>query len=333
MESINKSQKNSVQETASDALLQKLYAINKGYFDDHYQKYFVNKGVELQKYLPLMNKGTFTRVRAIRNQIEYIISVNSVKNGQKTQIVNLGCGMDSLFFYLKDKFKSSIDGKLKVLELDYTEITKQKIKYINASNELKAFLVDENQNIPVSSDKKKIIGEEYVLYNCDLSNSAEIKQAFTASKLDTDAITIIISECFLCYLPKEDSKALITTLGSYLSNAAFLYYDLIHPNDEFGKVMIRNLKQYRNMVLPGYEDCPDEAAQNKRMLEGGFTEATCIDMLKYFNEIIPKEEKDVVNQLELLDELEEWNMLQKHYCIGFGIKVKEENILSNYSIK
>ena len=340
----NLNKKQAIQGTSSDALMQKLFAISKGYYQDIYQHKLAGTNISDQKFLPIMNRGTWSRVKAIRSQIEFIIEQN-LKNSNKTQIINLGCGMDSLFFYLKNKYvnynnnnnnnESSELKNICVLELDYSEITKQKIKNINYSKDLKKMLLnsndDNNNKGSISSDNKKItFSKEYNLINCDLNNSKElvdiINYTLDNGFFSSNNLTIIVAECLLCYLNKEEALNMIKNISNKIDNCVIIYYDVINPNDEFGKVMINNLKQFRNITLPGYTTYPDEISHENRMKECGFTyNNKCIDMLKYFNNYIPENEKNLINHLELLDELEEWNLLQQHYCIGFGIKISNED--------
>ncbi len=331
MEINEQQQKTAVQDTASDAILQKLYSIEKGYFKDNYQKLFIPHSTVTQKYLPIINKGTYTRVRAIRNQITYLIDNLVVERNQSVQIINLGCGMDSLYFVLKDTYKDKLSNKLKFVDLDYSEITKQKIKFIQASNVLSDLI----PSLTVSSDKKKLISDDYTIYNCNIADKAELENAFKQSKVTKDDFTIVIAECLLCYLRTEDINSMLKTLTGYFTNSALLYYDLLHPNDDFGRVMIKNLRVYRNIILPSYEDCPTEETHIDRCVKNGYsTSNVCVDMLTYFHDIIPKEELKIVNHLELLDELEEWNLLQKHYCIGVSIQVGQGyDFLAEYKLK
>jgi hypothetical protein len=43
-------------------------------------------------------------------------------------------------------------------------------------------------------------------------------------------------------------------------------------------------------------------------------------MLSVFTNLIPITEKNRINRIEMLDEVEEWEMLMSHYCISLGIK-------------
>lgn len=340
-------QKKSVIETAADAAFQKEYSIQKGYYKDNYIKYFTKpkSSSSNQKYLPIINKGTYSRVRSIRNQVKSIIDENTKIRKNQTQIVNLGAGLDSLYFQLKEEYSDEIHNfneQINFVELDYFEITAQKIKTINKTKELleKIEFLDEDEKENLTEkekDKNKLISKGYSILNCDLSNQIEVEKGFEISKIKKSVLTIIIGECLFCYLENKKIHTLLSFFNSFFENSVIIYFDLINPNDEFGKVMINNLKVYRNIVLPSFEDCPFESSHVKRCVESGYdTFNICIDMLSYYNTYISNEEHVRLNHLELMDELEEWNLLQRHYCIGVSIKIKSPDMfgyLKDYELK
>lgn len=43
-------------------------------------------------------------------------------------------------------------------------------------------------------------------------------------------------------------------------------------------------------------------------------------MLSIYNSLIPQSEKIRINRIEMLDEVEEWELLMSHYCVSMGIK-------------
>ncbi len=60
-----------VQKTASDAMITKIEAAKAGYFKDDYAALFCE---ETRHMMPIINRGTWTRVFAIRQLIENFIS-------------------------------------------------------------------------------------------------------------------------------------------------------------------------------------------------------------------------------------------------------------------
>jgi [phosphatase 2A protein]-leucine-carboxy methyltransferase len=61
--------------------------------------------------------------------------------------------------------------------------------------------------------------------------------------VDFTAPTLVLTECLLVYLKKEDSDKILSSISTYFSgDLLFLNYEMIHPSDAFGRVMIENLE-------------------------------------------------------------------------------------------
>lgn len=136
-------------------------------------------------------------------------------------------------------------------------------------------------------------------------------------------MTIILSECLFVYLEKDSTISLLTNLTKNFPNLVLFLYDLVGNNSNFGREMEYNLMQ-RNIQIPGLQQVPDVKSQEKRLLESNFTEAKCVDMLNYYRKFVDKLERMRIEKLEFLDELEEFNLLQKHSCFGVALKIEKE---------
>lgn len=68
------------------------------------------------------------------------------------------------------------------------------------------------------------------------------------------------------------------------------------------------------------------------MLEMGFTEAECFNMNEVYYKKLDQNERNRIEKLEIFDEFEEWDLLQNHYCLCLGKKIKEQEISSLISI-
>ena len=82
-------------ETANDALTTKVYAEKMGYFEDEFIKLFARNQ---KKMMPIINRGTWTRVYAVRQILKRFLAQYS---GTKVNIVSLGAGYDTNYFWLK----------------------------------------------------------------------------------------------------------------------------------------------------------------------------------------------------------------------------------------
>lgn len=272
-----------------------------------------------KSFLPLINRGTYTRVHCIKNTIIKILTM--IKERTPTahvNIINMGSGLDTLNLHLhqmkkeSDKFPS-----FSQYEFDYTDISKKKIDLISKSSLIHNLLGDDAQIINGSN----IISKDYSIIDCDLTDCDKLKEKFCELKLNPDDLTILIAECLLVYIHKETTYKMLNEFTSYFSNLIFLQYDLIGAQDGFGQEMIENLLN-REIKLFGYEEVPDIKAQTERLKHTGFKQFEVLDMLDYYSLCIATEERKYVEHLEMMDEFEEWNLMQQHACYGYGTKLE-----------
>lgn len=88
--------RNSIIETNDDAAISKLSCVERDYYQDDFVKYFAREKI---KRAPLINRGYFSRVEALRMSIEMFLDVGNPTD--KKQIVSFGAGFDTNFFYWK----------------------------------------------------------------------------------------------------------------------------------------------------------------------------------------------------------------------------------------
>ena len=100
-------------ETANDALTTKVYAEKMGYFQDEYVKLFARNS---KKMLPIINRGTWTRVYAVRQIIKRFMQQYAAS---KVNIVSLGAGYDTTYFWLKQRLPD-LDQKVDYVEIDFS---------------------------------------------------------------------------------------------------------------------------------------------------------------------------------------------------------------------
>jgi tRNA wybutosine-synthesizing protein 4 len=94
----------------------------------------------------------------------------------------------------------------------------------------------------------------------------------------------------------------------------FATYEQIRPFDAFGKIMIENLRR-RGCELRGLEAHPTIQAEEDRFKRLGWSNSHALDLNDIYNHVIPKEEIQRIEKLELFDEFEEWHLISAHYCI------------------
>ena len=274
----------------------------KNYFSDPFILQMVPEN-EHRPLLPLMNRGTFCRYFSINSTVRKIL--NSVPKTENVNIIIPGSGFDTLYFNLMNEKYTNIN----VYELDFKKIIEKKTKIIKNSN----LKIDKNYN----------------LIACDITDINLLKKTFENLPNKND-LTIIIFECILVYLDKETTVKIINEFKNIFKNLIVIEYDLIGANDMFGKEMVQNLKS-RNIELRGFYDVPDLDSQIKRLKECDFDFVQFKNLLWVYNSMISKEERRRIDLLEMMDEFEEFNLLQTHACFGIGGKISDEkykNILN-----
>ena len=200
-------------------------------------------------------------------------------------------------------------------------LTKSKLlkKVLTGSGNDEEEIANSLANLKISGGN--IQAKDFNLIECDIANQDKINLKLNEiPDFDFNALTIVITECVLVYMKKDESYAMLKNLTQMFNNIVFLQYDLVGAKDSFGREMIHNLLE-RDVKLYGYEDVPDVQAQLARLFECGFVEAEVYNMLEYYNNFIDQNEKKKIDHLEFMDEFEEWNLLQAHACFGYGTKL------------
>ena len=105
-----------------------------------------------------------------------------------------------------------------------------------------------------------------------------------------------------------------------------LTYEQITPDDAFGRVMCDNLKR-RGCDLKSLHRYPTLDAQKQRYRDAGWPTAQAATMLDIHNRLIPLDERRRVQRLEPLDEIEEWNLIQKHYTCVLADEIGDARLL------
>jgi [phosphatase 2A protein]-leucine-carboxy methyltransferase len=240
------------------------------------------------------------------------------------QIVSLGAGTDTRYFRLRDNYP---DANLLYHELDFPTNTAAKLGSIQRHTELNTKL----GSTPTASPPPFAPGTmsyhslTYNLHAIDLRSLAQSDEGATPPplpNLDPSRPTLILSEMCLIYLQASTVSTILSTfLKKYIPSptpAALILYEPILPNDAFGQVMISNLAS-RRIYLPTLSAYPELADQKARLAKDGFVDgARAADTNWIWSNWVSENEKERVAGLEMLDELEELEMLLKHYCVAWG---------------
>ena len=296
-----------VQSTSNDALKTKISCVISNYYKDPFICY-MEPGSNHKKFLPLINRGTYCRVFAINSKLHEAINnfrkLDEYKDS-KINIIILGSGFDTTYFNLMSEGYTNIE----FYEFDYKEIIDKKLKYISKAKPL-LNIINKNKN-------------NYHLINCDITNKKLFTETLNNIKTQENDLTIVICECLLVYIEESVTIEMISCLTEKFSNIYLLEYDLIGPDDPFGKEMVDNLKT-RDIYLKGSDDVKNINDQINRLKKLNFEDINIVDMYHVYFNVLPVEERKRIEKLELMDEFEELNLLQRHACFGFASKCKND---------
>ena len=296
-----------VQSTSNDALKTKISCVISNYYKDPFICY-MEPGSNHKKFLPLINRGTYCRVFAINSKLHEAINnfrkLDEYKDS-KINIIILGSGFDTTYFNLMSEGYTNIE----FYEFDYKEIIDKKLKYISKAKPL-LNIINKNKN-------------NYHLINCDITNKKLFTETLNNIKTQENDLTIVICECLLVYIEESVTIEMISCLTEKFSNIYLLEYDLIGPDDPFGKEMVDNLKT-RDIYLKGFDDVKNINDQINRLKKLNFEGVNIVDMYHVYFNVLPVEERKRIEKLELMDEFEELNLLQRHACFGFASKCKND---------
>lgn len=194
-----------------------------------------------------------------------------------------------------------------------------------------------SSNDAVSNDSLhlKIDNCHYHLHPLDMRtltnpkrNQDQTRQDLPRLGISLDVPTLLLSECCLIYLPAEDADSVLSYFTLAFHPAiplAAVIYEPIRPHDAFGRTMVSNLTT-RGIHLQTLNAHHSLAAQKERLSKHGFgsmagkesggAEAADIDFI--WQTWIEEAEKERVEGLEWMDEVEEWRLLARHYCVAWG---------------
>ncbi|PYI29839.1 leucine carboxyl methyltransferase [Aspergillus indologenus CBS 114.80] len=273
------------------------------------------------------------------------------------QIISLGAGSDTRIFRLLASLPPHThphphpEETIIYHELDFPSNTAAKIRAIRAAPHLQR-AVGDPENVTVSPAADALHTPHYHLHPIDLRQLAAVasspcpvaKENLQAllPGLDPSLPTVLISECCLIYLEPEEARRVVeffvqvfdapavegqagaggagaaAETGAGAAALGIIVYEPIRPDDAFGRTMVANLAT-RGIQLQTLHRYASLAAQRARLRAHGFRDgqaAADVDFL--WERWVAAAEKERVAGLEMLDEMEEWRLLARHYCVAWG---------------
>ena len=299
-----------------------------------------NKKNGVRRNEPLHNLGTFYRVAHVRKAIELFLTsdeeedMKEAKQIYAKQVINLGSGYDTSWWCLVGCKGEEMSNRVKWYDVDFAEVTRRKIKTIEKHESLREPLGVYHFERD-GSELRSTSG-----YNCvsaDLRDAEELKDILTEARVDWQLPTLFVTEVALSYLSGEKCEKVLRLCATFdgsstgsddsnnkVVNRAIVSYEAMRLNDEFGRRMCRNVREQRGTPFLALEDenggQVDCSSAEARLLRCGFDAAKCRKMTECQDTLLSREEIYRAERLEMLDEREEFNLIQSHYGVSIGVR-------------
>ncbi|KAK3108722.1 hypothetical protein FSP39_014162 [Pinctada imbricata] len=305
-----------VQGTNDSSIVSKCSMAQLGYFKDEYLREFVSK---LTRRAPLIHRGYYIRAKAIDHILRKFLS----ETAEPKQIISLGAGFDSAYFRLTAE--QLLHGT-SFVEVDYPEVVKRKHALIRRSETLARLIPGLDTPCDVSSPLIEINTSGYKLLGADLTQLNTLEALLKLCGVNLDTPTLLLSECVLTYMTRRCSTAVIKWAAETFTDAVFVLYEQINPDDAFGLVM-QNHFHVIGSPLKCINSYPTLQSQRDRFKTAGWHTCQAMDMNQFYQTIIDAAERERIENLEPFDEYEEWNLKCAHYMVICGYNTDRQPLI------
>lgn len=165
-----------VRATCDDATTCKRYASSKGYWTDPYVQYFVRSVGE--RKAPEINRGYYARVHGMNHLLDAFLR----KTDCDCQIVNLGAGLDTTFWRLKDENLMP----RKYFEVDFPMIVARKIHNIKTKPPLSKPLIETHSTDSLLLDGHSLDSDRYCIIGADLRDISGLDEKLKKFQLNPE---------------------------------------------------------------------------------------------------------------------------------------------------
>lgn len=332
--------------TAEDAILAKQAATEAKYYEDPFCAAFAHAatlrtnggngpGMGRKRYFqPIIKRGTHARVCVMDRALTSFLKFQAAEPMTKAvQVVVLGAGKDTSYFrwiakslmgledYRSPGTSSSPSAPLpplprvKWFEVDHSSVIKEKVKCIQTSRILSQCCPDLQ---PIPETPGGYAAEETFLRLIPADLREDPQTWLPTLKLKPKLPTLFISECVFMYMPVDSTERLLRALGQSMDKAwVALYEPILGESSQFGKMMAQNLVQ-ANVALPDSSLLKTRTLSSqleKLVQRAGFQRAVGADLWQAYQSVVTPQQRQQANRAEFLDELEEWILIMRHYCI------------------
>ena len=249
------------------------------------------------------------------------------------QVINLGSGYDTSWWCLVGS-KKSFTNRVKWYDVDFAEVIRRKIKTIEKHEALREPLGVYHFERD-GSELRSTSG--YNLVSADLRDAEELKEMLTEARVDWQLPTLFVTEVALSYLNREKCEKVLRLCATFngdkssdsdnikvVANRAIVSYEAMRLNDEFGRRMCKNVREQRGTPFLALEEengsHVDCASVEAMLVKCGFDAVKCRKMSDCQDMLLSREEIYRAERLEMLDEREEFNLIQSHYGVSIGVR-------------
>jgi len=271
---------------------------------------FAREADSVDRRSPEIARGTWARVLGTRQELRRFYEKNERR---RKVVINCGAGFDTSYFWSKSEelFKT---GDL-WFDLDMEPVVRQRIRRLRMPGAKS--LLSTLKNLKLTDNQ--LSSDSYFIRKLDMKQSSsvevleEIKREF---EIDEQTDVCLLFECVLVYMSTEISGAFLKSAADLFHNLKVISYEQLNLNDRFGAVMLENLVQ-RGCGLDGINACLSKKTQMDRFEAAGFKSINCSDMYEIYR-ALPN--RDIIERIEFLDDVEIFQQLLQHYGITIATK-------------
>lgn len=320
-----------IQSTSDDAVRAKAAAVRAGYYVDPFVTALVHRDA-FPTVQPIIKRGTFARVACVEKAVVSFLDL-AVQHGAGRgaewypQVVVMGAGKDTSFLRLQEGLlgRNDTPRRCRWFDVDYEMVIRNKVEAFQRSqnvflarvaktNELGGVTMERESSNQLS---RPLWSGHYHLIPHDLRvDMSQLLKRLKACGFQASYPTLFVFECCLMYLPEATTKGLIKGLPQLCSDAYLCMYEPILGMDPFGRMMEENLT--RAGVADGDSTLRQVRTLRQHMdclAQSGFPHTVGCDMLAAFETVLTVSQRQHANRCEFLDEMEEWMLIMKHYCL------------------
>lgn len=304
-----------IRATSNDAIRTKVAAVKAGYYEDPFVEAFPNP--YSHHVQPIIKRGTHARVACMDRAIRAFLDAHD-----NPQIVVLGAGKDTTFYRLQAGIllggePTDRHRRVRWFDVDQAEIVVEKSMMITKNPVFRSRISQSLHQAIIFIEHDWSESSSLSLVAHDLRDDhCQLLRLLSAAGFTQEQPTLFIMECVQMYLPEASSRVLLKGLVEIAPNSCLALYEPILGNDSFGRVMESNLM---TAGVVDEETCLAKTRTLKQLTvklsEAGFVRWTGCDMWSAYETVVSPEIRAKANACEFLDELEEWILIMRHYCL------------------